>query len=101
MNVAHSLGPMNIVYSLLYSIGLYLNPSECVFCVEEVSFLGFVASRKGIQMDPAKVEAITSWPCPDSVRDIRVFLGLANFYRRFIKNFSKIARPLTELVKKN
>ena len=92
---------VRLVLERLRSAGLYLNLTKCVFCVEEVSFLGFVVNKEGIQMDPAKVEAITSWPCPDSVRDIRVFLGLANFYRRFIKNFSKIARPLTELIKKN
>jgi RNase H-like domain found in reverse transcriptase/Reverse transcriptase (RNA-dependent DNA polymerase)/Integrase zinc binding domain/Chromo (CHRromatin Organisation MOdifier) domain/Integrase core domain/Retroviral aspartyl protease len=79
---------------------LYVKPEKCQFHVQEVSFLGYLISEKGIRMDPAKVEAITQWPTPTSVHDIQVFLGFANFYRRFIKRFSRIILPITILLKK-
>ena len=88
------------VLERLRDAGLYLKPSKCVFHVQEVSFLGFVIGPEGVKMDPEKVEAITSWPAPRSVHDIRVFLGLASFYRRFIDSFSRIVTPLTNLLKK-
>jgi transposase InsO family protein len=80
---------------------LCLKPSKCQFHVEEVAFLGFLVGPRGIRMDPGKVDSITSWPAPKSPHDIRVFLGLANFYRRFIKNFSELATPITALLRKN
>src|SRR5436190_1033665 len=88
------------VLERLRDAGLYLKPSKCVFHVQEVTFLGFIIGPDGVKMDPAKVEAITSWPTPGSVHDIRMFLGLANFYRRFINKFSRIVVPLTNLLKK-
>ncbi len=88
------------VLERLRDAGLYLKISKCQFHVQEVTFLGYVVGPNGIKMDPAKVEAITTWPAPQSTHDIRVFLGLANFYRRFIKNFSNAAAPLTYLLKK-
>ena len=84
----------------LHEAGLYLKPSKCQFYVQEVSFLGFVVGPGGVKMDPTKVSAISTWPAPKSVHDVRVFLGLANFYRRFIKHFSKIASPISCLLKK-
>jgi len=92
---------VRMILERLQEAGLCLKPSKCQFHVQEVAFLGFVVGPKGVRMDPTKVEAITSWPAPRSVHDVRVFLGLANFYRRFIKNFSKMATPLTALLKKN
>src|SRR5204863_9837027 len=87
------------VLERLRDVGLYLKPSKCVFHVQEVSFLGFVIGPEGVKMDPEKVEAITSWPAPHSVHVIRVFLGLASFYRRFIDSFNCIVTPLTNLLK--
>ena len=84
----------------LRDTGLYLKPSKYVFHVQEVPFLGFIIGPHSVKMDPAKVEAVTSWPTPHSVHDIRVFLGLASFYRCFIDNFSCIVTPLTNLLKK-
>src|SRR5579859_7147809 len=79
---------------------LCLQPSKCQFHVEEITFLGFLVGPQGIRMDPTKVDSIT-WPAPKSPHDIRVFLGLANFYRRFIKDFSELVTPITALLRKN
>lgn len=89
------------VLQLLSDAQLQVNLDKCQFHVTTVEFLGYVISPEGISMDPAKVGAITSWPTPASVRDIQVFLGFANFYRRFIKNFSRIVVPITRLLKKD
>jgi transposase InsO family protein len=74
---------------------------KCSFDQSSVDFLGFVISTQGIAMDPSRVQSIKEWTTPRSALDIQVFLGLANFYRRFVKDFSKIATPLTALLKKN
>ncbi|XP_071900995.1 uncharacterized protein [Coffea arabica] len=79
---------------------LYAKFSKCEFWLEKVSFLGHVISKEGIAVDPAKVEAVTEWKRPDNPTEIRSFLGLAGYYRRFIKDFSKLASPLTDLTKK-
>ena len=69
--------------------------------MEQVAFLGHVVSKDGIQVDPKKIEAVADWPRPTTVTKIRSFLGLAGYYRRFVKDFSKIAAPLTRLTQKN
>ena len=86
------------VLAKLEAAGICLKLEKCAFDQQEVSFLGFVIGVNGISMDPAKVAAIQEWATPKSVFDIQVFLGLANFYRRFVKNYSKIAIPLTALL---
>jgi hypothetical protein len=80
---------------------LLLKPEKCEFHKEELGFLGFIVGQNGIRMDPAKVEAVLSWPEPKTVTEVQAFLGFANFYRRFIEGYSKIAKPLTELTKKD
>ena len=90
-----------LVPERLRAEGLCLKPSKCQLHVQEVAFLVFLVGPEGVRMDPVKVEAITTWPIPKSMHDILVFLGLANFYRRFIRNFSKLALPMTSLLKKN
>src|SRR5579859_667994 len=89
------------VLTQLREAGLLLKPSKCQFHVTEVEFLGFIVGNDGVKMDPTKVESITSWPTLKSPHDVRIFLGLANFYRRFIKGFSDLAKPLTRLLKKD
>ena len=88
------------VLARLQEAGLFREPSKCEFHTREVEFLGFVIGEHGVKMDPGKVEAVTSWPTPKSPHDVRMFLGLANFYRRFIKDFSRMATPLTKLLTK-
>jgi len=91
---------VRLVLKRLQAAGLHIKPEKCQFHVTEVSFLGFLISEKGVRMDPAKVSAIMTWPVPRSVHDIQVFLGFANFYRRFIDKYSRIASAMTSLLKK-
>ena len=79
---------------------LLLKPEKCEFYRQELAFLGFFVGRDGIRMDPAKVEAVLEWPVPTTVKEVQAFLGFANFYRRFIRGYSKTITPLTELTKK-
>ncbi len=76
---------------------LFVKAEKCVFHACSVSFLGSVVSAEGIGMDPAKVRTVMDWPVPDSRTALQRFLGFANFYRRFIRNFSQVAAPLTAL----
>jgi hypothetical protein len=75
--------------------------SKCEFWLKQVTFLGHVISKGGISVDPSKIEDVLSWKAPTNVRDIRSFLGLAGYYRRFIEGFSKISKPMTELLEKD
>nr|CAE02906.1 OSJNBb0045P24.14 [Oryza sativa Japonica Group] len=79
---------------------VYAKFSKCEFWLSEVKFLGHVISSGGVAVDPSNVESVLSWKQPKTVSEIRSFLGLAGYYRRFIENFSKIARPMTRLLQK-
>ncbi|KAM0059597.1 putative nucleotidyltransferase, Ribonuclease H [Helianthus debilis subsp. tardiflorus] len=91
---------LRCILELLQREKLYAKFSKCEFWLREVQFLGHVVSERGIQVDPAKVEAVMNWQEPKTPTEIRSFLGLAGYYRRFIENFSRIAAPLTSLTKK-
>ena len=88
------------VLERLRANGLFAKPEKCSFHQKEIEYLGFIVSPSGVKMDPQKVSAILDWPELSSVHDIQVFLGFANFYRRFIKGYSKVTNPLTSLLKK-
>jgi hypothetical protein len=77
---------------------LYAKFSKCEFWLNELIFLGHVLSANGVAVIPDKVQSVLDWVTPSSVKDVRSFLGLAGYYRRFIENFSKIAKPMTELL---
>jgi len=80
---------------------LFLKPEKCFFKQQEIEFLGLIIGPNGVEMDPSKVEGITNWPTPTKVKEVQLFLGLANFYHRFVKDFSKIAAPLHNLTRKD
>lgn len=92
-------GHIRLVLSKLRAHGLYASVNKCLFCQDSVPFLGFIISSEGMTMDPGKLATIRDWPLPRNVRELRRFLGFANFYRRFIHRFSDIAAPLTSLTK--
>ena len=71
---------------------LYANMKKCTFGVDKLVFLGFIVSSKGVHFDESKIEAIKTWPQPTKLQQLRSFLGLAGFYRRFVKDFSTICR---------
>ncbi|KAJ0914366.1 putative nucleotidyltransferase, Ribonuclease H [Helianthus annuus] len=92
---------LRAILELLKKEQLYAKFSKCEFWLREVQFLGHVVNGDGIHVDPTKIEAIKDWETPKTPTEIRQFLGLAGYYRRFIENFSKIAQPLTLLTQKD
>ena len=91
---------LKIVLQTLREKKLYAKLSKCDIWLKVVSFLGHIVSAKGIRVDPAKFEAVVNWKPPQSVTEVRSFLGLARYYKRFVKGFSVIASPLTKLLRK-
>jgi hypothetical protein len=89
-----------IILQRLRDHHLYAKFSKCEFWLDSVKFLGHTISSEGISVDPTKVQEVMDWKPPTSVHQIRSFLGLAGYYRRFIPDFSKIAKPMTELLRK-
>ncbi|KAF8694103.1 hypothetical protein RHS03_08243, partial [Rhizoctonia solani] len=88
------------VLSCLLKHNLFSNPAKCYFFVTEVTYIGLVITPDGISMEKDKVQAIMDWPEPQNVKQVQSFLGFANFYRRFVPNFSCLARPLNNLTQK-
>jgi len=89
------------VLKKLLENGLYCNLDKCEFSVNVVNFLGYIISPAGISMEPERISTIVEWPVPKSVLDIQIFLGFCNFYRRFIKGYSRVALAITALLKKS
>ena len=80
---------------------LYIKPEKYVWKVRKIGFLGVIIEPNGIEMEKEKVDRVLSWPEPKNAKDIRKFLGLANYYRRFIKDFAQVARPMNILTRKD
>ena len=91
---------LRVVLETLRKERLYVKLRKCEFWLREVSFLGHIVSEEGIQVNPKKVEVIIKWKPPKNVMQVRSFLGLACYYRRFVKGFSMTMAPTTRLLKK-
>ena len=91
---------LEIVFQKLRDMKLYAKLQKCEFAKEEVEYLGHIVGNKSIKPDPKKTQAIMEWPAPQNSKDVMAFVGLANFYRKFVNNFSKIVAPLTNIMSK-
>lgn len=92
---------MTFIFDRLQSANLKLKPRKCALFQEQVSFLGHIVSHDGVRCSPEKVAAVQDWHTPTSVTDVRSFIGLASYYRRFIQDFSNVTYPFTRLTQKN
>ena len=91
---------LQTVLEHLAAAGLRLKPSKCHFAQNQICYLGHIVSQQGVQADPEKLRAVSMYPVPHNIKELRHFLGLANYYRRFIEGYSAIAEPLHKLTRK-
>ena len=89
---------LEAVFKKLSAAGLKLKPNKCEFFKSQITYLGHIVSNEGIATDPKKIKAIQSWPRPETVTQVQKFMGLTNYYRKFIHNYAKVAKPLHQLV---
>ena len=92
---------LDLVLSRLELHGLTLKPSKCTLFKSEEKFLGHIVSKSGVSCDPEKVACVSNWPIPESLKEVKQFLGLASYYRKFVKDFAKLAPPMYNLTKKS
>ena len=89
------------VFDRLNDANLKLQPKKCQFAAKKVQYLGHYFSKNGIEVNPSKIEAVKTYPVPKTRKQLKAYLGLTNYYRRFVKDYSKIAAPLNCLLKKD
>lgn len=94
------LSRLDEVLTKLHQANLKVRPAKCNLFSAQVQYLGHIISTRGVEADPAKVEAVRQWPAPKSQTEVKSFVGLASYYRRFVKGFAEIARPLHQLTEK-
>eukprot|EP00731_Ephydatia_muelleri_P006907 Em0003g1155a len=94
------LSNLGSVFSRIRDAGLKIKPEKCSFLKEKVKYLGHIVSKEGIAADPEKTATVKTWPTPTRTKEVQQFLGLANYYRRFIKDFAQIAKPLHKLTER-
>ena len=92
---------LTLVFNCIQNAGLKLLPPKCNFFQEKVAYLGHIVSHDGVSVDCSKVDKVKNWPTPQSTKDVQQFLGLANYYRRFIRSFADLAKPLHKLTEHN
>jgi len=92
---------MEEILKKLEENNLYIKPEKCIWKIKKIGFLGIVIGPNGIEMEAEKADGILSWPKPKNIKDVRKFLGLTNYYRRFIRDFAQVARPMNMLTRKD
>lgn len=91
---------LRTVLEILRAEQLYAKMSKCIFAAPQVEYLGHIISEKGVETDPQKIEAVSNWPIPQNITQLRSFLGLTGYYRRFVHHYGEICRPLHDMLKK-
>ena len=100
-SLAEHVQHLKQVFAVLQQHRLFVKKSKCSFAKSALEYLGHIISAQGVATDPAKVEAVQKWPRPKNLKQLRGVLGMAGYYRRYIRDFGLISRPLTALLKKN
>ncbi|KAJ0818857.1 putative nucleotidyltransferase, Ribonuclease H [Helianthus annuus] len=98
---ADHMNDLQSVFTILLQNQFLVNRTKCAFDQESIEYLGHIISGQGVSMDPHKIEAVLNWPVPKHLKGLRGFLGLTGYYRKFVKHYGSIARPLTDLTKKD